>query len=156
MKNTHLLTLIAVLFLQGCASKSDSEMAVENMLDGLQWAVEAQNLEGVLTHFTDQAEVVFDYPPILGGSMDIDIDEYGKMLELAWKMPADYTYEVSDISIVMSADGTQATVTDRVNETISMQGQLMMSTETLETLDIEIINGIAKITRLHGVAEIDM
>ena len=76
--------------------------------------------------------------------MDIDIDEYGKMLELAWKMPADYTYEVSDISIVMSADGTQATVTDRVNETISMQGQLMMSTETLETLDIEIINGIAK------------
>ncbi len=129
---------------------------MENMLDGLQLAVKSQNVDGVLIHFTEDAKIDFDYPMALGGDMNIEIDEYGKMLKMAWAMPAEYAYEVSDINIVMSADGTQATVTDRVNESMSMQGQIIMSTETTETLEVVITDGIAKISRLHGAAEIDM
>ena len=145
--------VLIFMLLLGCGNQSPTQVAIEDMLTEMEAAVKAQDVPRLMSHFAADARIVMSMPAALGGDIDIKPDDYEAMLTISWAIPAEYSYEVKDVNIELEADQTQATVTDTVYEKMSMEGEVMMSTKTAQTLLVELVDGKPQIKSLRGEVE---
>lgn len=150
MKFLRFIFIFSCLFLVSCSEKQAAESAIENMLDEIQAAVEAQNAQQLLSHFSANARIQFTASPELGGDMDLGVKEYGLLLELSWSLPAEYDYTVKDVEIIVADGLNHAVVTDKTYEKVSMQGKVVLSTMTEQTMDVVFLDGKPLINKLQG------
>ncbi len=146
--------VLMFVLLVSCGSKPEGVVAIEQMLVEMEAAVHAQDVEQLMSHFAPDAAISISMPAALGGDIDVGLADYEAMLAISWSIPADYSYEVKDVSIDFHADQTQATVTDTVYETMSMSGEVMFSTKTVQTLLVELVNDKPLIKSLQGQVEL--
>ncbi len=146
--------VLMFMLLVSCGNKSEEKVAIEQMLVEMEAAVHAQDVEQLMSHFAPDAAIRISMPAALGGDIDVGLADYEAMLAISWSIPADYNYEVKDVNIDLHADQNQATVTDTVYETMSMEGEVMFSTKTVQTLLVELVDNKPLIKSLEGEVEL--
>lgn len=150
MKFSYVLLFLLLL---SCGNKPTGEVAIEQMLAEMEAAVHAQDVEQLMLHFASDAAIRISMPAALGGDIDVGLADYEAMLAISWSIPAEYNYEVKDVNITWQT-AQQATVTDTVYETMSMEGEVMLSTKTVQTMQVELLDGKPLIKSLQGQVEL--
>jgi hypothetical protein len=130
-----------------------TEASVNKMLNDIQTTVIDKNLTGFASYFTKDSTITIVMPENMGGTSTIGKQEYLRMLEQGWALPAEYTYEIRDIKINVAPDGQSAIATDVTLETVAMDGKVVASTRSYETINIVLHDGGPKIKALRGEVE---
>ena len=144
---------IAIFILISCGANSErkiTESDVLKMLNDMEESVKAQNVDQLMSHFSEDATMTLDMPENMGGKLKADVQEYRSMLKQSWALPAKFTYEVKDVFIEVDADGLSATASDTTIETIEMNGQVIASAKTEEYIEIISKDGKPVIVKLYG------
>lgn len=150
IKQTLMLVLFLVTFSLSAETKLTTE-SVTQMINGIQKTVLAQDAEKFAAFFTDDAKINIEMPANMGGVMNLDKPKYINMLKLGWAAKdVEYTYEVKNIEIKISANGKNATVKDLTLETIKVGGKIIASSKSEETLKVIVSEGVPKIINLYG------
>jgi len=150
IKQMLMLVLFIITFSVSAESKLTTE-SVTQMLNEIQKSVLAQDAEKFAAFFTDDAKINIEMPANMGGDMNLDKPKYINMLKLGWAVKdVEYTYEVKNIEIKISANGKSATVKDLTFETIKMGGKIIASSKSEETLNVIVSEGVPKVKNLHG------
>jgi len=152
IKNTIFLVLLFVTF-SISADTLLSKSSVNELMDNIQEAVHAQDVEALSSFFTEDASIIVEMPKNMGGTLKLKTDQYKEMLRQSWAMSAKYTYDVKNIEIKISQDKKSATVTDLTIETVEMMGQTIKS-KSYETMNVIISGGTPKINNLYGKIEL--
>ncbi|RDE19674.1 nuclear transport factor 2 family protein [Motiliproteus coralliicola] len=133
-----------------------TENDVRKMLNQMEQAVLSHDADKLISYLADDAEIILELPANMGGKVTLNVDSYKAMLKQSWAMPANFTYEVRDIEINMGPNGHRATASDVTLETVEMNGQIIASSETVETIEIIYKEGKPLITSIHGKVDLKM
>ena len=156
MRLVNSLVLFAwlVLPLNVLAAPLITEQSVLDMIERIEQATDARDIDGVIAVLSSDVSIVIDMPSNMGGRIEVDLAGYKNMLVQAWGMPADLTHEIQDVEISIAPDGESATVTHLTIETLEANGTVILSSNTKSMFTAKIINGTLKITSLYGEVEI--
>lgn len=150
----YTISLLVTLFmLVSCGANTEekiTESDVLEMINSMKEAVKFQNADQLMSHFSPDARMTFDMPENMGGKIEAGVQEYQSMAKQSWALPAKYTYEVKDVYIEVDLDGLSATVRDTTIETMEMNGQIILSTQSEEHIDIISKDGKPLIVKLYG------
>ena len=145
------IVLFLLLFSFGLTAETTlNTESVNKLLNNIQESVRKKDADKFATYFTDDAKITIEMPSNMGGTMNLNMTQYIKMLKEGWALPAKYTYEVKDIRIKISQNKNSATVNDVTLEKIEMNGKIIASSESIETMTVVISNGTPKIKSLYG------
>lgn len=133
---------------QVCAVDTLTEAKVSDFSASVLKAVKAKEVEQFQTFFKADAKIHLNMPKVLGGRMDLPVEEYIAMIKLGWAMPAEYDYEVQNIEIILGADGQTAEVKETVLEKMSMNDRLFSSTSSDQVTSVKLISGELKVMAL--------
>ena len=151
LKNT-LIGLCLVVGISGCGRSGLNgeieEREVHALLDASDKAINELNADELLGFMSDDVDIV----------MNTDVDgevhavhlskkEYGDMLEQSWALFEKYQYHRENT--VIQIDGTTATISSDLYESMIMQGQ-KASAQTSEITNVEKIGGVLKVTKLEA------
>jgi len=145
------LILLCFLPFASFAEELITEKSIENLISNMEEAAKRQDVEQLITHFAKDTKVTFEFSGSQGGKMELGLLSYKEHLKQGWSMPMKFSYQVDDISISIADDGKSAEVTDVVTETITMDGEIVMTTRTYEKIKIVNIEGLPLITRVYGL-----
>jgi len=126
---------------------------VEALLDAIDQASEARDVDALLTHMAAKLDVQMKMPASEGGDMRMSRKEYAAMTRITFAMASDYSYRREDTHIDIAADGQSATVTDTTIERVVIMGQTVNS-KAREEATIELIDGKPMIVRLVADANV--
>ena len=147
-------TLMLVLFLVAFGVSAETKLTTESvtqMINDIQKTVLAQDAVKFAAFFTDDAKITIEMPANMGGVMNLDKPKYINILKLGWAVKdVEYTYEVKNIEIKISANGKNATIKDLTLETIKMGGKIIASSKSEETLKVIISDKTPKVKSLYG------
>lgn len=146
------IVLLVFLFAPyGFAAEPSLEMSeIKSMLANIEQGVRKRNIKMLAPHFTNDAKFTLIMPIAMGGEMTLNKPEYLTLLEEAWSMPLELTYEVKDVDININPDKNNAIVTDLTIETLSVNGKLILTTKAKETMNVVMDQGVPKIRALYG------
>lgn len=68
-----------------------TEQSVSNLLRKMDEAAKAHDAESLMSHFSQDAKIIFDMPVNMGGKMEMGVTDYKSMLKQGWAMPAKFT-----------------------------------------------------------------
>jgi ketosteroid isomerase-like protein len=122
---------------------------VEALLDAIDQASETRDVDALLMHMADNAEIHLKMPASEGGDTRMSKKEYAAMTRMTFAMASDYSYRREDTHIDIAADGQSATVTDTTIERVVIMGQTI-NARAREEATIELIDGKPMIVRLVG------
>ncbi|QKE63274.1 DUF4440 domain-containing protein [Aquipseudomonas campi] len=144
-----LLALMMLVVPVAHAANRLSEDNIRAMYAELTAAAQAQDIEGVLRHMSEDARVQIEDR---SGNLDMDMTMYRDLLKQGWGAIDGYQVTVSIESIDVAADGQSATVIDRTQESYQAQGQTMQ-TSTRETATLRLVDGEPKISLIEAVVQ---
>ncbi|WP_281557730.1 hypothetical protein [Thalassomonas sp. RHCl1] len=144
------ILICMVVSLQVSAKNYLDEESVNNLMENIIEAVHTKNLEQLASSFSDDVKIIMDLPAEFGGKETLTKDQYLELTQESWAMPGDFTYEVLDLNIVLSNNKTSAIVTDKVVETIVLNGKLLISTTSDESFHIVIEDGLPKVEIVYA------
>jgi ketosteroid isomerase-like protein len=130
-----------------------TEASVNQMLNEVQAAVDEKSVSALAPYFTDDATITAVLPASMGGTSTVTKQQYLESLKQGWGLPAEYTYEIQNIEIEIAPDGQTAVATDVALETVAMNGKVVASSRTQETINIVLDNGSPRIKALRGEVE---
>ena len=145
------LILLCFLPFTSFSDELITEKSIENLITNMEEAAKRQDVEQLITHFTKDTKVTFEFSGSQGGKMEFGLLRYKEHLKQGWSMPMKFSYQVDDISISIADDGQSAEVNDVVTETITMDGEVVMTTRTYEKIDLVNVQGLPLITRVYGL-----
>lgn len=145
------LILLCFLPFTSLAEELITEKLIENLISNIEEAAKRQDVEQLITYFVKDAKVTFEFSGSQGGKMELGLLGYKEHLKQGWSMPMKFSYQVDDIAISISENGKSAEVTDLVTETITMDGEIIMTTRTYEKIEIINVRGLPMITRVYGL-----
>jgi len=149
------IAVILLFFSLGVIAETKLSVdSINKMLNNIKKSVQQKDADKFATYFTTGAKVRFEMPFSMGGNMNVNISQYVRMLKQGWALPVKYSYEVRDIQIKISQDKKSATVTDLTIESAEMDGKIIATTKTRETVEVIISNGVPKIRSLYGVVKL--
>ena len=122
---------------------------VNALLDAIDQASQARDVDAILVHMADSLEVHMKMPADAGGDMRMSKREYATILRITFAMAEEYSYRREDTHIDIAADGQSATVTDTTIERIVMMGQTIDSIAREEAI-IELIDDKPMVIRLFA------
>lgn len=149
----HALVATPLFFaLVACSSPKLTEPAIATMLSDMTESIAKRDADALVSHFTPDATITVVMPPAAGGTMQLSVAQYKRLLVDAWKAATNHSYEVSDVTIELSPDGASARVTDTVRETLSMFGQRLTTTSS-EQIDVILRDGKPRIISLTATVQ---
>jgi len=108
-----------------------------------------KDVDKVTSYLTDDASIVLEMPQNMGGTHNLNKDQYKKNLKEGFAATTNYTYDVKDIDVKISQDKRSATVTNTILETYEINGRIISSTAH-EIFTIIISDRTLKINRVYG------
>lgn len=145
--------IVALCILVSCDASSEkkiTEYDVQQMMSRMAEAAKSQNIDRFMSSFSEDAMMTFDMPESMGGKMEVGVQEYRSMLKQNWALPAKFTYEIMDVRIDVDPGGLSATASDRMIETMEMNGQVIISLQSEEHIEIISKNGKPLIVKFYG------
>ncbi len=130
-----------------------TETDIRNMLKLMEHSVISRDVEGLMSHLSEDAEIMLEMPESMGGKMELDVNSYKSMLAQSWALPAKFTYEVRNINIRMGPEGKTASASDTTLESVEING-MVISSKSEEQLTIVSDNGKPLITGIVAKVEV--
>ena len=149
---TLLLCLLLVTAPLAHAAERLTDENIRAMYAQMIAAAQDLDIEGVLTHMSDDVQINIQAPAAMGGDMAMDKRQYREMLTQGWSGVDDYRLEVDIQQIDIAADGQSASVRDLTSESMRIQG-VQIQANTLETATLQLLEGKVKFSRIEGVIQ---
>lgn len=148
------LMLALLLLAAPLANAADAltEQNIRAMYGELIAAAAAKDIEGVLSHMSEDVRISIETPSEMGGNMEMDRRQYRDLLTQGWDGVEDYRLEADIHSIEIAADGQTAKVVDLTTESMHIQG-MPVKASTLETATLQLIDGKPRFSRIDGVIQ---
>lgn len=149
------LIILCLLPLTSFAENPITHKSIEDLVLNIEESAKMQNVDQLVTHFSKDVKVTFEFSESQGRRLELDLLGYKELLRQGWSMPMKFGYQIDDVVISISDDGESAVVTDVITETVTMDGEIIMSTRTHEKINIVNIDGSPLITQVYGLVSID-
>lgn len=156
MKYLRYLSVFMVCFIAFNVSAETllTKQTLQTMVVSLDNAIEQQDAEAVFDHFAEDAVIILRFSGGAQSGIKLDAKAYYQRLKQAWSMPMEYKYSTENLMITLAEDGQSAKINDRLIESVTFDGEEVMTTETIEHMDVLNQQGLPKIVRLEGMLTI--
>lgn len=157
VRSTLSFLLLAASLLFAAHAAAEPPLTEERILEvvrQIEAASVSRDLPGLVRHLAPEAVVRIEMSPEAGGQvMELDRDQYAKVLSQGWAASSTIRYEVRDVRTKIAADGRSAEATSTVLETMRVQGQTLRS-RTRERARFVSRGGRVLVTHVSGLVEV--
>ncbi len=113
-----------------------TESEVKSLLNQIELAAKAHDASLIMGLITPDAKFSLSAPEFLGGKQTLTAAEYGKNLELGWKMlkGRDYSYQIKNLKFKIYPEKNQVLITSEVHESFQLDSKKIMMLTQEKTL----------------------